>query len=408
MQKQNIAIWGIGLKGTAFIREMDKKHEYIDMIVDTDSNLWGQKYDKDMYINSYEDILTSHIDVVFIVNTNFFEGNSTILKNLGYTGKIIDLDGLIESKENAEEVLNQDIYYAKTKNDFDLSKNKQCLLEILDEVDRVCKKNGITYFLAYGSALGARRHGGFIPWDDDIDIGMERKDYEKFREIAPKEMGEKFYYQRMEKHNDYHRSYDQVGIIATSFVVYEYSKSRQYHGIHIDIFPHDNVPMGEEERNNYQYEVRESVKNISEIRHKNMFESKNIWKKFVVNYKYYLGRFKSFERMNLKMENLLRRYENADTEYITELVTMSKRKLYFPIKDIFPTKCMAFENRMLPVPGNIDAYLSRIYGDYMQLPPVEARNKRHRLFFVSYTEEYPLSGAWRTKYGKQTIYDGEE
>lgn len=115
-------------------------------------------------------------------------------------------------------------------------------LEIANEIKRVCVENNIKYFLESGTLLGAVRHGGFIPWDDDMDIGMMRDEYEKFLKIAPEKLSSEFILQTWKNEKDYSLTFAKVRKLDTIFLEYEFKDSSMHNGIWVDIFPYDSVP----------------------------------------------------------------------------------------------------------------------------------------------------------------------
>lgn len=116
-------------------------------------------------------------------------------------------------------------------------------VDILDEVVRICNKYDINYYLAYGTLIGAVRHKGFIPWDDDIDIWMFREDYDRFAKIAEKELSEKYYYQDWHKEKEYPYNFAKVRLNDTVVLQKPITKLNIHHGIYIDIFPLDNINL---------------------------------------------------------------------------------------------------------------------------------------------------------------------
>ncbi len=128
-------------------------------------------------------------------------------------------------------------------------------LEMLNEVDRICKKHGIRYYLCGGTLLGAVRHSGFIPWDDDLDIFFPRKDYIKFAEIAPKELPDTMFYQDWHNEFDYPYNFAKIRMNGTKFCQNEIQHLNMHQGIFIDIFPLDSVPVNEKERTKYLTKV---------------------------------------------------------------------------------------------------------------------------------------------------------
>lgn len=110
------------------------------------------------------------------------------------------------------------------------------------ELDRICKAYDIKYTLAYGTLIGAIRHRGFIPWDDDIDVFMLREDLLKLREICKTELNERFFYQNHETDKEYYYLFDKIRLNGTIFKETYLSKYNIHHGVYLDIFPVDKLP----------------------------------------------------------------------------------------------------------------------------------------------------------------------
>ena len=121
-------------------------------------------------------------------------------------------------------------------------------LEILLEIDRVCREHGIKYFLDSGTMLGAARHGGFIPWDDDIDISMLRDDYDRFLEVAQDSLGEKYFVQTRKTDPKATNSFAKVRKNGTTCIEYSAKLDGSHTGIWVDIFPFDTVLNTEENK----------------------------------------------------------------------------------------------------------------------------------------------------------------
>ena len=115
-------------------------------------------------------------------------------------------------------------------------------LEILQEVDAICRRHGINYTMGYGSLIGTIRHDGFIPWDDDVDICLLRKDYVRFKEICKKELSSRFFYQSNDTDPEYYLLYDKIRLNGTVFKESHLSSYNIHHGVYIDIFPIDYIP----------------------------------------------------------------------------------------------------------------------------------------------------------------------
>jgi lipopolysaccharide cholinephosphotransferase len=124
----------------------------------------------------------------------------------------------------------------------ELQKLQGALYETLGEVDRICKKHGIRYFVTGGTAIGAYFWGKMLPWDDDVDVGMTRENYNKFLRDAPSVLKKGFFLQWVKTEPLYPFYFAKVRMDNTAFVEEYYRKVDMHHGIYVDIFPHDKVP----------------------------------------------------------------------------------------------------------------------------------------------------------------------
>lgn len=255
-------------------------------------------------------------------------------------------------------------------------------LEIAKEIKRVCDKNGISYFLDGGTFLGAVRHGGFIPWDDDLDVGMLRPDYEKFMKIAPGELDEKYFLQNSETDENYGLAFAKVRKNNTLYQESANEMSKCHKGIFVDIFPYDNLPDDKSELDR----IGGKLKNIKRVL---LMKSRTTpWKTYKGMRKYaaYAGYipyraaalFQGRDKINLKIKKTVNMCYNSNGQYYgcqAETTTFGS----FPI----PKRCldnleeMKFEDDYFKVPSDFDQYLKIYYGDYMKLPPVEARQNYH-------------------------------
>ena len=121
-------------------------------------------------------------------------------------------------------------------------------LEIANEVKKICENYKIKYFLIAGTLLGAVRHRGFIPWDDDLDMGMLRKDYIKFLKIARKELDDKYYLESWKVASGYGLPFTKIRMNGTKYIERNSKDVNCHLGIFIDIFPFDNVPDNKVQR----------------------------------------------------------------------------------------------------------------------------------------------------------------
>lgn len=256
-------------------------------------------------------------------------------------------------------------------------------LEIANEIKRVCVENNIKYFLESGTLLGAVRHGGFIPWDDDMDIGMMREEYEKFLKIAPEKLSSKFILQTWKNERDYSLTFAKVRKLDTIFLEYEFKYSSMHNGIWVDIFPYDSVPEKKILLNLNQFERHIYCAAMSmkcNIKPWKLLGSK--WKSFKHELKHIplipIVKLYSKEKLINKYECVMKRYNNLNTQNISSPSG----------KWIVPRKCgeelseMMFEGIMFSVPADSDLYLKSVYGDYMTLPPKDKQVSNHNIIKI--------------------------
>ena len=256
---------------------------------------------------------------------------------------------------------------------------KDMQIDMLEKIHVFCIKNDIRYFISYGSLIGAIRHKGYIPWDDDIDISMPRPDFEKFihlfngaypeLEVIAPELNWKFF-------ESYANVYDNRTILIEDNNLHNGVDI----GIKIDIFPIDGVPSDKEE----YYKHRKQMRKLDLLRCQ---KKETIWKRLCIvmkkkrGFRSFLHRlrhpFISYESIQKKMHNLALKYDYSTSTYVESIVfqpkffTQKERHFYDEYIDV------QFENLILKAPKNYDAYLKMLYGDYMQLPPLEERIYHH-------------------------------
>lgn len=245
-----------------------------------------------------------------------------------------------------------------------LEEAKKIMLDILIELDQICKKNNLTYWLDAGTLLGAIRHKGFIPWDDDIDVAMPRDDYNKFIKIYKQELSPHLFLQTKESDPEFSQYFAKIRNINTLFIEdSEKGKDIKYNqGIFIDIFPVNYIDT----KMNHIYPfLRFLGKFFTENRFYIKYSNMDI-------YKYYI---KIFNKLHNKKNNFIRK----GPEITSRLKSIEK-------KDVFPLVKVEFENLTFPAPSNYDKYLKEIYGDYMTLLPLEQREHirhSHKIYIIS-------------------------
>lgn len=246
-------------------------------------------------------------------------------------------------------------------------------LEILTVIDKVCKKYGIPYFLCGGSLLGSIRHKGFIPWDDDIDIGMLREDYDKFQKCFLKEHFKDYYLHSFNTDNHYWLPFMKVRKNNTTINEKDIEKLDTHKGIFVDIFPFDKVT---DKGFTKRLAVRSFfIKLIIEA----IFCKRKIYKyrdarRPIITFMVTLLPSK----LLIKIQHYLMTKDNKKkyNHCICFVGNYHTKKDYIRINDLYPVKSGLFENKSFSVPNNPNVYLKNLYGDYMELPPKDKR-KNH-------------------------------
>lgn len=255
--------------------------------------------------------------------------------------------------------------------------SKQCsldelhniMLNLLEKIDRVCEEENIKYFLVDGTLLGAVRHKGFIPWDDDVDIAMPRLDYERFKNIASEKLGNDFFVQTINTDSNYHQFYIPLKVRDNHSTLIENYGNKFHEGVYVDVFPFDYLTEKKEKqlkkkriaylfgvmRGPVQFATFPSIHCLARLSLQMIGHL--IPRKIMINY------------IEAAVEENINETDGDEMTYGYELPW----RQVFKTKDIFPLCRVQFENLELNVPNNSDAILSIIFGDYMKLPPAEKR-----------------------------------
>ncbi|MBR5804567.1 MAG: LicD family protein [Clostridia bacterium] len=270
-----------------------------------------------------------------------------------------------------------------------LRKVQMAQLEIALEVKRVCELLKIDYFLDAGTLLGAVRHKGFIPWDDDMDLGMLREDFDRFLAEAPAVLGERYYLQTMFNDPNYGCAFAKVRKKNTKLVEAVAENSGAQDGIFIDLFPYDVLPDGEAERKDQgrrHRRLRRMLFAKCGYRIGNSFDGSapvKLLKQFSYGLLTVAMKFYDRDRLVRTYDEVCREYNGTGSEY---LYAQSGCRVYGGWA--VPRSCfdtwthLPFEGTLFQCPGDSDGYLRAIYHDYMKLPPESERENRHQILEV--------------------------
>ncbi|RKI43890.1 LicD family protein [bacterium D16-51] len=396
-QGKQIAIWGGGIKGTAFLKVVDPYGKYISYAIDIKKEKAGEFIAGREILYCY-DLKGRGIDVVLMMSQKHFVQNYNILQDEGITCSLHDIDEIVKKRFSAKEILmGKDMESDNAENQRMTKEVQKELLPILKEVKRLCVENDIPYFLCAGSALGAVRHQGFIPWDDDIDIGMFRKDYIRFLKIARKKLSDGYILIDANDTPNYYVGHAKVFKDHTALVNRETSHLKIHHGFYLDIFPFDTIPE-EEEKQEYMYQKAADIKKVFTImKRREKYNGKNPIKRYFANEQYYKAKMKSPKKVFHTMNQILTQYLESDYKMVADLFAPYNKKLFYKMEDIYPPILMQFEDDVYPVPGNYDKYLSVMYGDYMELPPEDKRFVKHDIICFDKKHNYSKDEKWMKK-----------
>lgn len=243
-----------------------------------------------------------------------------------------------------------------------LEESKRICFDILKYIDKVCRDNHINYSLGEGTLLGAVRHKGFIPWDDDIDLLMTRTDMDKFLSVYHDEQYEMFY---VRSDCNYWNTVARITDPRTA--VYFGDSKRSIHGIWVALTPVDNVPNDEKDRLQMFKKIRQWVKYCRQ-------------KKGVVPYNNCIQRllfkFIPITRFNRKLMKIITAYNDCSTLQMSKL-NIRYEPFLMPSSIFDGYTELDFEGQSFMAISHYDEYLKLMYGDYMTPPPPEQRVVKH-------------------------------
>ena len=266
---------------------------------------------------------------------------------------------------------------AKNYTDEELSKLRQIQMDIYREIRRICENHGIPFVAIAGTVLGAVRHNGYIPWDDDLDIAMMRCDYTRFLKYAKDEINPKFFVQNYYTDPHYGNYFTKIRCNGTLFVQNIDKKDKSHHGIFVDVFPLDRVPDNLKERIKYQkklmiyYQIYMAKCNRGISGEIDSLKGKT--NQVIRSVLHVLLLSASKEKLFTKIDELCQIYNDGNSSTLANAVVFAMNGGYFEEADMFPSVTHTFEGDTVMIPHDADKYLSQTYGDYMLLPPVDKR-----------------------------------
>ena len=267
-----------------------------------------------------------------------------------------------------------------------IQEHRGVLLELLQELDRICKKHDIHYVLFAGTALGAVRHHGFIPWDDDLDVAMLREDYDRFMQVAPAELFRQYFLQ-IEFSEHWPMHFSKLRKNNTTCLEKYHPKDHQIHqGIYIDIFPLDNV-AGNKLLRKLQFVCSKVV--LAKTLFRRGYETDS-WIKKLFIFGCRLLPLRPFY-------TIVKNKKAMNSQYVHSFLggSSSYRKSVYPRHWLAETMLVEFEGKQFPISAHYDALLTTIYGDYMKLPDENERKIKTHALLVDVNKNYTEYAGYR-------------
>lgn len=255
----------------------------------------------------------------------------------------------------------------------ELPELKSIQMNILSAVDRFCDDNNISYSIAYGTLLGAVRHQGYIPWDDDIDICMMRDDYERFVSLFPELLNGYYKIASIKRIPGWHAPFSKIFDCRTSLIQ---RKARTIDiGVNIDVFPLDEVPDNMEQWKKY-WKHQSHLLNLKDLKSIKIVKERSLLKNAVLVLLKIIYSYKSQTSIVRELDKNAQRYNGQGYQFVYANVSGITKG---PLQKSLLTEIAnyKFEDRIYKGFKNADYYLSMTYGNYMKLPPESERVGKH-------------------------------
>lgn len=264
----------------------------------------------------------------------------------------------------------------KNKEDNITEKLRQTQIEILDYIDDFCNKHDIKYYIMFGSLLGAVRHKGFIPWDDDIDIAMDPVNYYRFKELMKTEKNDKYFYQSVETDKYYNLKFAKIRKNNTLAVESRNQDQKFHQGIWVDIFPMMPLPNDESDKKKMMNNIKMiNLMLEADLNDKTKYNKYGRVGKVLSKIFRYIPRSIRNKIISKKFKKICF-YEGEYDKYFCD--TDSTFVSYFK-----KTTKVSFEGKKYSAPADYDKVLTDLYGDYMT-PPKEKDRKGHSVIKIDF------------------------
>ena len=256
-------------------------------------------------------------------------------------------------------------------NKLNLDDLKRIELEILEVIDKFCNENDIEYFLDSGTLLGAVRHKGFIPWDDDIDLIMPRKDYNKFKKLF-NAANDRYKFLTYDLCDDYYYLFGKV-VDTNTTLVEDIGRQRIANfGVYVDIFPIDGLPD-----NSFRKKLLREKMWLLRAMWDDSLIKKPRKNDIVRKIRFKVSHMVGWKRLCKAIDKTIRKIDYRDVKYSGNIIAASKKTRQVR-SEVFRTHTLLkFEGKEFRAPIGYKEYLKELYGDYMKLPPKEKQVSNH-------------------------------
>ena len=273
-------------------------------------------------------------------------------------------------------------------NEVQKEKLRQCQIEMMDEVKRICDENNLKYYLSSGTLLGAIRHQGFIPWDDDVDLCMPREDYNKFVKMLPDKLGEKYFFVDWNNTPNYALAFGKIMMKGT-VLREEKGNPNLPNAIYIDIFPLDYICDDEKIEKKCCKKMYFYKRLLLSKCHYN--SANTFIKKIIYSGLYVISQFYSKQKLINLIENNIQLIGRKNKKYCYEITDSGVSRLSVDKKyltdDFREDTEVVFENKLYNAPIGYKNVLTDLYGDYMTPPPESARENYHGIIEIDFGED---------------------
>ena len=274
------------------------------------------------------------------------------------------------------------------------------IIDVLSAFIRICEAQGLRYFCAGGTAIGAVRHQGMIPWDDDIDVFMPRPDYDRFLRLAAQSMPEGYEVLSPYATKDYPMYFAKMCNARTTLL--ENERIPCVFGLYIDIFPLDGACDDVETCYREKRRFKRLMNKLEAVSTHNSFgeyvgllTKRREWGRFAVKTVAFCCRSWLRRWLLKQMDSIAYGHDYALSSRVVTYSGAYQRQEIYPKAWLETPQMFAFEGLMVNLPHDYDAYLRHFFGDYMTLPPVEQRASHHQKVFFDLDKRLDLKAIKR-------------